>query len=1078
MDRAMAPTAAATSFVLRRPLLEKRLDDTFGKRLTLVVAGAGYGKSTLVASWTEDVVSAWHTATARDRRLSSFAAGIAEAIRPLVADSAELVATPASADDELAHAETLAARLSDALEPALGHDLLLILDDAQELASSPASLRLVESLCRQGPAGLHLVLLSRGPLDLRVERLRAQGQVLDLSSPDLAFTAPEVEELVGARLGRDTGLGAVIHEATGGWPAAVRLAIEAMDRMPVAERERALLDLVKRPGSPLFAFLAHEVFERQSPDVRELIRTVAPLDSFSPGLCEELGVARANEVIDELVQRGLFVRGVGDGFTLHALIREFAHAKWPLTKEERRSILVRAAQWFESEGRIDAALSALAAASAQPDVARLLEARGPELIGSGHGDTVLRLVEDLPSDLRTPAVERLIGDALLGRSDFEGAIAAFERAASSVGPLDPALAWRIGMAHHYRGDLVGAIASYSRAEPVLGEGADDALLLAWSASTRGLSADLEEAVPLAGRALEVAERSGDHRALAAAHVGAALVAQRERRRADEERHLGAALGAAERAGDRIMLSRIRTNRAGLLAERGLYRAALVELDEAFRAAATPGLTFFERTLTGRGDTHLRLGLLEEAAADFTRVVELSLDSGSTEVGFGLTGLGDVHRERGNLVLARIAYEDALARVEKDLNPDIVAPALCGLARVLVDDEPSRAKALAERALPLNWDYPATVLNTVGWLALAVGEADEAAASAAAAVDQARERHDRYGLAEALELEAFARDDPATRRAQLEEALSIWHEIESRVRIAECELALAGLASGAEARAAEDRAARRLRALGVRVSSTGPAGLLRTIATPAPKALAVQVLGGFAVLRKGVPVPLSEWQTKKPRELLKILICRRGRPAPRELLMEALWPGEDPQKLGNRLSVALSTLRSVLDPERRFGAEHYVRADRDSIAIELEAVLVDVEVFLHEAETGLSLRSDGRAGDAEDWLAQAASTYAGDVLEEDPYSEWTVSLREEARATYISVTHALARDASDAGRDGDALRYFLRVLSRDSYDEGAHLGVVSTLERLGRRGEARRSYRAYVARMGEIGVTPAAFPGAA
>ena len=164
-----------------------------------------------------------------------------------------------------------------------------------------------------------------------------------------------------------------------------------------------LRDLVRRPGSPLFAFLAHEVFERQSPDVQAFIRTVAPLDSFSPELCEELGVARANEVIDALVQRGLFVRGVGDAFTLHALIREFAHATWPLTEEERRSILVRAAEWFEAEGRVDSALSAFAAVSAEGEVARLLEARGPELLGSGHADTVLRLAEGLPS-VRTPGI--------------------------------------------------------------------------------------------------------------------------------------------------------------------------------------------------------------------------------------------------------------------------------------------------------------------------------------------------------------------------------------------------------------------------------------------------------------------------------------------------------------------------------------------------------------------------------------------------------------------------------------------------------------------------------------------------
>ena len=1063
-------SAAATSDALRRPLLEDRLDDGFGKRLTLVIAGAGYGKSTLLAGWTDDVLSAWHTATAADRSLSSFAAGIAEAIRHLVDDSGELVATLVSADDELAQAETVAARLSDALEPMLDHDLVLIVDDAHVLASSPGSLRLVESLCRQGPAGLHIVVLSREALDLRVDRLRAQGQVLDLSSSDLAFTADEVEELVGARLGPESGLGAVILEVTGGWPAAVRLAIEAVGQMPVAERETALRNLVKRPASPLFAFLAHEVFERQPSDVHELIRMVSPLDSFSPELCHELGVARANEIIDVLVQRGLFVRGIGDAFTLHALIREFAQVAWPLTRAERRSILLRVAEWFESEGRVDSALSAFAAAAAASEVARLLEARGPQLIRSGYADTLLRLAEGLPSDLRTPAIERLSGDALLERADYKGAVAAFERAAPSDSPIDSALAWRLGMAHHYRGELARAIESYSRAEPVTGDGPDDALLLAWSASTRGLSADLEEAAPLARRALQVAERSGHDRALAAANAAAAMVAAREGRKADADRHLDIALGAAERAGDRTMLGRIRTNRAAGLAERGLYRAALVELDEAFRVSTTPEGRFFERTLKARAETQLRLGRLDEAAADFAKVVELSLESGSNEAGLGLAGLGDVHRERGNFVLARIAYEDALARIEQDLNPDVVAPTLCGLARVLVDDEPSRAKALAARAVSLHWAYPAAALNTMGWLALAAGDQVEAVALATAAVGQARKLHDRYNVAEALELEVFASAEPATRRAQLEEPLAIWRELENPVRVAECELALAGLSSGAEARAAEDRAQRRLRALGVRVSATGPAGLLRTIATPAPSPLAVQVLGGFSVLRDGVPVPASAWPTKKPRELLKILVCRRGRPGPRELFMEALWPDEEPQKLSNRLSVALSTLRIVLDPERRFGADHFLRADRGSIALDLETVLVDVEVFLHEAETGLS-----RGSDREEWLAQAESAYTGDVLEEDPYSDWAVSLREEARASYISVTHALARDATDAGRDEAALRYFLRVLSRDSYDEAAHLGVVSTLERLGRRGEARRFYRGYVARMGEIGAIPATFP---
>src|SRR4029078_5234414 len=89
---------------------------------------------------------------------------------------------------------------------------------------------------------------------------------------------------------------------------------------------------------------------------------------------------------------------------------------------------------------------------------------------------------------------------------------------------------------------------------------------------------------------------------------------------------------------------------------------------------------------------------------------------------------------------------------------------------------------------------------------------------------------------------------------------------------------------------------------------------------------VQSLGRFRVLLSGEPVPLGAWQSRKARDLLKILVARRRRPNTREALMEALWPGQSPGPLGNRLSVLLSTVRGVLDPRKRRDQDHLVRAD--------------------------------------------------------------------------------------------------------------------------------------------------------
>jgi DNA-binding SARP family transcriptional activator len=240
---------------------------------------------------------------------------------------------------------------------------------------------------------------------------------------------------------------------------------------------------------------------------------------------------------------------------------------------------------------------------------------------------------------------------------------------------------------------------------------------------------------------------------------------------------------------------------------------------------------------------------------------------------------------------------------------------------------------------------------------------------------------------------------------------------------------------------------------------------------------VQSLGRFRLLRRGEPVPITEWQSRKARELLKILVARRGRPTPRDLLMEALWPDQSPDRLASRLSVLLSTARAVLDPGKQQEPDHFLAADRSAIWIQTQHLVVDVERFLTAAFEALELR---RAGDpdAGPRLAAAEAAYTGDFLEEDAYEDWATGLREEARAAYTEVARALAEDTAALGDADAATRYYLRVLERDPYDEPAHLGLVSTLEAAGRHGEARRAFRAYCARMDSIGIESAPFPGLA
>ncbi len=240
-------------------------------------------------------------------------------------------------------------------------------------------------------------------------------------------------------------------------------------------------------------------------------------------------------------------------------------------------------------------------------------------------------------------------------------------------------------------------------------------------------------------------------------------------------------------------------------------------------------------------------------------------------------------------------------------------------------------------------------------------------------------------------------------------------------------------------------------------------------------VAVHCLGAFRMFHDGDLVPLTAWQSKKARTLLKILVSRRGRATTREFLMDALWPDDDPAAVARRLSVALATVRVVLDPDKRHPPEHFVIGDKDAVRLDLRHLPVDVEQFLEAATTGLGSLARGDPGSAEQELTAAADLYAGDFLLEDLYEDWSVPLRDEARTTYVAVLQALAELAESAHAVDAGVRAHVRILEVDPWNEGAHLGLVRVMERAGRHGEARRYFQSYSSRMEEIGVPVEPFP---
>lgn len=237
---------------------------------------------------------------------------------------------------------------------------------------------------------------------------------------------------------------------------------------------------------------------------------------------------------------------------------------------------------------------------------------------------------------------------------------------------------------------------------------------------------------------------------------------------------------------------------------------------------------------------------------------------------------------------------------------------------------------------------------------------------------------------------------------------------------------------------------------------------------------IRVIGGLEV--RGTDGEIARWTSRKARDLLKVLVARRGSPIGREQLMDLLWPDQDPATLANRLSVALSTVRRALDPGRSIPAGDLVSTG-EAVSLDLSVIDVDVEHLLERSRALLARSASNTtvASGTVDIVSEVwelLDRHRGEALPEEPHADWAEALRNEVRLTTTALAR-LAAEAASAGADHmRAAEAHRRILDLDPYDEVANLGLTAAFRAMGAHGQAAAAYDTYRARMDELGVKAA------
>ena len=1061
---------------VRRSRLAALLEVENLPRLTALTGGPGSGKTTLLAQCFDSRSAVWHTLTPADRSLSVLARNVVRKMRLAVPHiSSEVVTAVEGAlgpDVSLdkGRAMAIAAELAHDLDRTLAKDTVLVLDDVHEIEPGDESANFLAALCRHAPARLRLVTASRHHLPFPTSRMRLSGELAEITASQLAFDLQEIEDLIRSRLGeRDPVFAGKIMQLTGGWPVAAVLAVEAAAQGGVSSQaglgdQRALFD-----------YLAEEVLAAEEDTSIARVRDASLLPWFDTDLLEHLGISTG----DEPDPSSVYLRPAPDfpgALTVAPLLREYLSERQPGDPDDRCRLLTRASSWYRDRGHLAEALECARLSGDAGELVALVEGSGDVMVAAGHARQLIDAIGEIDPERRTHAVSLVDAEARQLIGDWEGAADLYRMLVSEEGPIAPGLAWRLGFLRHMQGRLAEALDTYQRGELGTGATRDEAALLGWQASVHWLRGERDRAKELADSALHLARQSDDPRSLATAHTVLALVAALDGDRVANDLHYIKALEYAERGRDVVQTIRIRSNRASAYLEEGEFDAALAELDIALRLADMTGFELWRgMSLSNRGQVNIFRGRLEEAIADLNEARAAFRRIGSLLESYPVAHLGEVYRLRGDTARARVAYEEAISLAAGQQDLQVIVPGYSGLARLLAERDSELAAEMAEKAIDTDAGIGrASALAAAGWVAWHQGDKVRARMLADEAAQIARTRRDLPGLGEVLELQAAV--DPDAAEQHLDLAAQVWRQLDVPIALARVELARSRLIGGIEGSVMAGRAAESLQ----RHGATGMAREARLAESTMSRraegtGLLVKTLGGFDVMIDGEPAPRSAWQSKVAREILWMLVAARGRPLTRETLIDRLWPDEDLARASNRLSVALSTIRKILDPDG--SRPDCIISDRDSVRINREAVAIDVEQFLETAAEGRRLLATGSRDRGLALLRSAEDRYVGEFLEEEPYADWAVSLREEARAEYLVVAETLARAATEDGDHDGASRRYLRMLERDPYSEPAHIGLILSMRRSGRHGAARRLYGNYVARMAELDVEPEPFPDA-
>ncbi|UCC76197.1 MAG: hypothetical protein JSW37_11875, partial [Anaerolineales bacterium] len=388
--------------LVSRPRLIERLNANLDRKLTLVSAPAGFGKTTLLSRWVSrtDRPVAWVSLDKGDDDPTRFWAYVIAALQRVQAEIGE-TALPALRSRQPPLTELLLTGLINEIA-AMSQSFVLILDDLHMIANQQIHDGLV-FLLDNLPPQMHLVLSTRADPPWLLARMRARGDMTELRASDLRFSDKEAAAFLSDAMRLDLSPQDIdaLEARTEGWIVGLQMAALSMrGRRDIS----AFIKAFSGTHRFILDYLVEEVLDQQSPAIQEFLLRTSILERLTGPLCDAVAEGENSQMLlTQLEQANLFLVPLDEErrwYRYHGLFADLLRSRLQQTHPGQVPALhLQASEWYEENQLIPEAVSHALAAGDVKRVARLVEGNALAMVDHGELTTLLGWLAALPEEV-------------------------------------------------------------------------------------------------------------------------------------------------------------------------------------------------------------------------------------------------------------------------------------------------------------------------------------------------------------------------------------------------------------------------------------------------------------------------------------------------------------------------------------------------------------------------------------------------------------------------------------------------------------------------------------------------------